>query len=179
MRNLTIFLLLFGYIGFSQSNILGELSYSNSSSSYTSPPIKELADVMNQREKLYYSNLNKCNQIEIYILKSFQSLKIDSINIKYREGLRINLTKIRYLKTEGRYADYFLVINDIIHDLEINELYYEDEDEYRNKILNEKLLKQEFETEKLKKEIEYQKSLNKVSNKNLKVKQRKKLTSKK
>jgi hypothetical protein len=144
---------------FAQSGF--KLSYSDPTrGTYVAPPTQKILAFRRAREKDYYENRDYCNQIDLYLIESFQSLKIDSINTIYREGLKRNMDIINKMKTEGDYAEYSMLIMDVLDDLEKNELYYEDEEEYNNNLLKEKLKKQEEETQKLKLELEYQKSLN-------------------
>lgn len=157
MKYFIIITIFFCHSSFSQNN----LSYAKSQVPYVAPPTKQILQLMNNREKLYYSNRDYCNQIEDVLIEDFKSLRIESINIKYREGLKRNLNLIQSLKEEGNYSDYYLILEDIVDDIKNNNLYYEDEDEYNNNILKEKIKKQEQETLELKRELEYQKSLNK------------------
>jgi len=159
MKYLIILTIFFCHSSFSQSN----LYYAKSKTPYVAPPTREILQLMNSREKLYYRNRDYCNQIENVLIEEFKSLRIESINIKYREGLKRNLNKIKNLKEEGNYGDYYLILENIVEDIKNNTTYYEDESEYSNNILQEKLKKQEQETFELKRELEYQKSLNKKS----------------
>jgi hypothetical protein len=156
MKYLIILVILFYYPSFAQSN----LSYAKSKVPYVAPNTKEILQLMNEREQLYYENRDLCNEIESILTKELESLKIDSINILYREGLERNIETITKMKSERNYADYSLQILDIVDDVKKNNLLYEDEEAYSNNVLKEKLRKQEEETLRLKVELEYQKRKN-------------------
>lgn len=158
MKYIIILMVFYYHSSFAQSGF--NLSYSKSETSYVAQPTKEILAFRKAREKDYYENRDYCNQIERYLITQLRGLQIDSINTTYRKGLKRNMDAITKMKTEGDYAEYSMLILDIIDDLKKNELYYEDEEEYRNNILTEKIKKQEEETQKLKLELEYQKSLN-------------------
>jgi hypothetical protein len=158
MKYLIILMIFFNQPSFAQT--LGKLYYSTSERKYIAPPIREIKQLMNNREKLYYQNRDYCNQIENLLIEDLQSLRIDSINTIYREGLKRNLNIIQRIKSDGDYAEYSILLMDIMDNIKNNDLYYEDEEEYSNDLLEKKLRKQEEETQKLKKELEYQKSLN-------------------
>lgn len=117
-------MIFFCHSSFSQSN----LSYAKSETPYVSPPTKEILQLLNNREQLYYKNRDLCNEIENILIEELQSLKIDSKNILYREGLERNIETIRKMKTKGNYADYSLQIVDIVDDVKKNNLLYEDEE---------------------------------------------------
>lgn len=180
MRNIFILTFIFNsfYI-FCQSpfkNLQG-LSYNQDYSEYVPPPINEYKELGSKREAKYYENRKICNEIEVVIIQNLQSLRIDSINNVYRDGLKRNLQKIRTLKTQGEYADYTILLMDIIDDLNSNNIYYKNEDEYiKDLLLEEQMKKKDEEIRRLKAELEYHKNISSLAK--TKPKQTKKLTHK-
>ena len=171
MKYVIILIILIYNSSIAQSNY----SYAKSSVPTKSSNTRQTLQLLNDRENLYYKNRNYSNEIEEYIISSLRSLKIDSINTTYREGLKRNIKLIEKLRAEGLYADYYLSLTAIEDDLIKNELYYEDEEEYRNDIIKEKrskeaeaeraseaqekLTRQAEEIKNLKMELENQKKL--------------------
>lgn len=158
MKHLIILIIFFTNLTFSQERA-GQLYYGTERPKIARLPVDEIIKANAEREKAYYENRDYCNQIERFLIESLQNLRIESINNIYREGLKRNLIKIQKLKEEGNYAEYSMLIMDIFDDIKSNALYYEDEDDYNN-LLKEKLIKEEKENQRLREELEYQKSLN-------------------
>lgn len=151
----------FTIYGFGQS-ILGELHYNNSKPrTYISKALNERKAILNNIEERYYENRRFCNELEAAILNDLKSLRIDSINKFYRDGLNRNLERIRGLKDEGEYEDYSVILMDITDDLISNQKYYKDEEEYEKNIFAEQLKQKEEENRKLREELENQKKINK------------------
>jgi hypothetical protein len=159
MKPTILFFLLFTGISYGQT--LGKLYYNTTPRTDVAPPIRERQKLMTNREARYYENREYCNQIENLLIDKIHELSIDSINQVYRGGLHRNLKQIQTMKAEGNYADYSISLMDVMDNIEDNNLNFEDEDEYRNQLLEERIRMQSEETQRLKQELEYQKSLNK------------------
>lgn len=115
MRYLIILMIFFNHSSFAQS--VNNLSYAKSETSYVAPATNEILAFRRAREKDYYKNRDYCNQIERYLITKLQGLQIDSINITYREGLKRNMVVINKIKTEADYAEYSMLLMDVIDDL--------------------------------------------------------------
>ncbi len=182
MKNTFLFIVLFNILnGFCQNpqspfRDATNLTFSKSYPEYIPPPIKEYKALGEKLEARYYENQKICNELEIVIIQNLQGLQIDSINKVYRDGLKRNLQKVRDLKTQAEYADYTILLMDIIDDLNSNHQYYKDEDDYiKDLLLEEQIKKKDEEIRRLKAEAEYQKNIN--TNQKTKSKQTKKKIS--
>ena len=167
MKNTFLFIVLFNISNVFCQNPdspfkdLTHLSFNKSYPQYIPPPIKQYKELGKELETRYYENRKTCNDVEILIIQNLQSLQIDSINKVYRDGLKRNLEKIRYLKVQGEYADYTILLMDIIDDLKSNQQYYKDEDDYiKDLLLQEQIKKKDEEIRRLKEEVEFKKNIN-------------------
>lgn len=165
MKYLIILLILTVNSSFCQG--IDNLHYSKSTVPYRKTPVKQIKKLLNEAEKRWYRNKEDCNEIKKIIIYDLDELTIDSINIKYRNGLKKNLEVIDSLQLEGHYGDYTLIIDDIVTDLENNQLNYENEEKYKTNVLYNKLKNQEEENKRLTNKLESQK---KIQNKPFKKK---------
>ena len=138
---------------------LGKQYYDESPPAYVPPPIQEYKEMFNKAEQQYYKNREACNEIENYILKELQKLKVDTLNIAYRNGLKQNLETIKSIKTAGDYENHTMEIIETAENLQKNQLNYQDENEIILRDMERKLKIQEEENQKLKSEMELNKAM--------------------
>lgn len=133
----------------------GGLYYSSSRVPYKSPPTSSIKNTINIRAENYRKNKQLCNELESILQEDLNQLKIESLNVSFRKELNEILDELEELKIEGEYADYTLVIQDLINKAEYAyEFLYEDEEEIMIQMMREQLQREKEENIKLKQELE-------------------------
>jgi glutamine synthetase type III len=114
----------------SNCQTLGQQYYNNTPQKYVSPPVSERTKYLDKAEESYYENKKECNDIEYSTLIELKSLKIDTLNVKYRSFLNKTLESIQKLKNEGFYEDYQTILQDLKHQLRMTKISMKEDEDY-------------------------------------------------
>lgn len=114
----------------SNCQVLGQQYYDNTPRQYIAPPVREITNSLNRAEELYYENKKECNDIEYNVLTELKSLKIDTLNIKYRSFLTGALEYIQKLKKEDTFEDYQTVLGDLKQQLRMAKISIKEDEDF-------------------------------------------------